>query len=92
MVADSLVEAGNAARAVKVEYGDLPTEPVLSIDDAVLQNSFFDLDHVVTRGNDIEAALSASEHVAAGRVRLGGQVRARARALPSRTAVGALLL
>jgi xanthine dehydrogenase molybdopterin-binding subunit B len=57
VVADSDELAHIAARAVVVEYDEPEQPPVLTIDDAVERNSFFEMhDHTIEKG-DVDAAL-----------------------------------
>ncbi|HYO09070.1 MAG TPA: xanthine dehydrogenase molybdopterin binding subunit [Tepidisphaeraceae bacterium] len=59
-----------AKQAVKVTMREL--RPILSIDDAMAQNSFLGDPRVIRRG-DVEQALAASPHVLEGELLIGGQ-------------------
>ncbi|CAK3988386.1 Xanthine dehydrogenase [Lecanosticta acicola] len=63
-----LAEAG--ARAVKVEYEELPA--IFTIEEAIEANSFFDHYHYINNG-DVEKAFSEADHVFTGVSRMGGQ-------------------
>lgn len=57
VVAESDELAHIAARAVKVEYEDAAEPPVLTIEDAVKRNSFFEMhDHKIEKG-DVDTAM-----------------------------------
>lgn len=64
-----LAEAGS--RAVKVEYEELP--PILSIEQAIEKNSFYDHHKPSIRNGDPEAAFLKADHVFSGVSRMGGQ-------------------
>ncbi|KAF2726029.1 xanthine dehydrogenase [Polychaeton citri CBS 116435] len=63
-----LAEAG--ARAVKVEYEDLPA--IFTIGEAIEANSYFDHYHYINDG-DVEKAFKECDHVFTGVARMGGQ-------------------
>lgn len=63
-----LAEAG--ARAVKVEYEELPA--IFTIEEAIEANSFFDHYHYINNG-DVERAFAEADHVFTGVTRMGGQ-------------------
>ncbi|KAJ7448476.1 xanthine dehydrogenase [Mycena galericulata] len=72
IVAQTKILAQKAARAVKVEYEDLPR--IMTIEEAVEQQSFHPTyDRWIKRGRPIEEALAASDHVLEGQTRMGGQ-------------------
>lgn len=74
IVAQTKILAQKAARAVKVEYEDLPR--IMTIEEAVEQQSFHPTyDRWIKRGGPIQEALAASDHVLEGKTRMGGQVR-----------------
>ncbi|KAK5175028.1 uncharacterized protein LTR77_000164 [Saxophila tyrrhenica] len=61
-------EAG--ARAVKVEYEELPA--IFTIEEAIEQDSYFDHYHYINDG-DVEKAFKECDHVFTGVARMGGQ-------------------
>ncbi|KAK4507798.1 hypothetical protein PRZ48_001533 [Zasmidium cellare] len=63
-----LAEAG--ARAVKVEYEELPA--IFTIEEAIEANSFFDHYHYIQNG-DVDKAFGEADHVYTGIARMGGQ-------------------
>lgn len=63
-----LAEAG--ARAVKVDYEDLPA--IFTIEEAIEANSFFDHYHYINDG-DVDKAFKEADHVFTGVARMGGQ-------------------
>ncbi|KAF2172542.1 hypothetical protein M409DRAFT_17772 [Zasmidium cellare ATCC 36951] len=63
-----LAEAG--ARAVKVEYEELPA--IFTIEEAIEANSFFDHYHYIQNG-DVDKAFKEADHVFTGIARMGGQ-------------------
>ncbi|KAJ6562840.1 Molybdopterin-binding domain of aldehyde dehydrogenase-domain-containing protein [Mycena vulgaris] len=72
VLAQTKILAQKAARAVRVEYEDLPR--IMTIEEAVEQGSFHPTyDRWIKRGRPIEEALAASEHVLEGKTRMGGQ-------------------
>ncbi|KAJ6542822.1 Molybdopterin-binding domain of aldehyde dehydrogenase-domain-containing protein [Mycena capillaripes] len=72
IVAQTKILAQKAARAVRVEYEDLPR--ILTTEEAIEQQSFHPTyDRWIKRGRPIEEALAASEHVLEGTTRMGGQ-------------------
>lgn len=68
--ATSAVRAREAARAVKVEYEELPA--VLTIEEAIEQESFHKLYREIKKG-DTEEAFKKCDYVFTGTVRMGGQ-------------------
>nr|AOE43258.1 xanthine dehydrogenase [Cavenderia deminutiva] len=71
IIADTHQRALEGARAVVVQYEELPA--VLTIDDAIAQNSFFATPHIIADGGDVEQALAGAEHRIEGEFRMGGQ-------------------
>ncbi|KAF7338447.1 Xanthine dehydrogenase/oxidase [Mycena venus] len=72
VVAQTKILAQKAARAVRVEYEDLPR--IMTIEEAIEQDSFHPTyDRWIKRGRPIEEALAASDHVLEGKTRMGGQ-------------------
>ncbi|KAJ6490221.1 Molybdopterin-binding domain of aldehyde dehydrogenase-domain-containing protein [Mycena vitilis] len=72
IVAQTKILAQKAARAVRVEYEDLPR--IMTIEEALEQQSFHPTyDRWIKRGRPIEEALAASDHVLEGQTRMGGQ-------------------
>ncbi|WZH39341.1 Molybdopterin-binding domain of aldehyde dehydrogenase-domain-containing protein [Fusarium acuminatum] len=70
VLATSPHRAQEAARAVKIEYEDLPT--VLSIEDAIAADSYHKYYRELKSG-DTEKAFKDCDHVFTGTVRMGGQ-------------------
>jgi xanthine dehydrogenase/oxidase len=70
VLATSPLRAQEAARAVKVEYEDLPS--VLSIEDAIAADSYHNFYREIKKG-DTEKAFKECDHVFTGTVRMGGQ-------------------
>ncbi|KAE8372890.1 molybdopterin binding aldehyde oxidase/xanthine dehydrogenase [Aspergillus bertholletiae] len=70
MLAKSAKIAEEAARAVKIEYEELPA--ILTIEEAIEASSFFAHDHYIKNG-DTEAAFKNADHVFNGVTRMGGQ-------------------
>ncbi|KAL8705834.1 MAG: hypothetical protein Q9201_001057 [Fulgogasparrea decipioides] len=70
ILADSSKHAEAGARAVKVEYEDLPA--ILSIEEAIAKESYFQHYRYIVKG-DIAKAFKEADHVFTGIVRLGGQ-------------------
>lgn len=71
VAAETEAQARAAAKAVTVEYEDLPA--ILDIEDAIAAGSFFDgWGHTVQSG-DVDAALAGSECVLEGETKMGGQ-------------------
>jgi xanthine dehydrogenase/oxidase len=71
IVADSEARARAGARAVLVEYEDLPH--VLSIEEAIEQNSFFPHYRFIKYGIDMDEAFAKADHIFEGVARMGGQ-------------------
>lgn len=63
-------KAQEAARAVKVEYEELPA--ILSIEEAIEKNSLYDYDRYIKKGN-AEEALKKCDYTFSGTARMGGQ-------------------
>lgn len=70
IVAENQTCAQVGAKAVKVQYEEL--KPILSIEDAISQNSFFSLEKKMERGN-LDIGFKESAHIVEGQVRIGGQ-------------------
>ncbi|XP_011496328.1 PREDICTED: xanthine dehydrogenase [Ceratosolen solmsi marchali] len=71
IVANDQLTAQRAAKMVKVEYDNL--EPIIiSIEDAIKANSFYESDKKIIVG-DVDKAFTNSHHVLEGEVRIGGQ-------------------
>jgi xanthine dehydrogenase/oxidase len=71
ILADSEAQARAGARAVRIEYEDLPA--ILSIEEAIEQNSFFPHYRFIRSGGDMDEAFAAADHVFEGVARMGGQ-------------------
>lgn len=70
VVATSALRAQDAARAVNVEYEELPA--VLSIEDAIEENSFHEFDKFIKKGS-VEDAFKECDYTFTGTARMGGQ-------------------
>ncbi|KAL2840748.1 Molybdopterin-binding domain of aldehyde dehydrogenase-domain-containing protein [Aspergillus pseudodeflectus] len=70
ILATSAKAAEEGARAVKVEYEDLPV--ILTIEEAIEQESFFEHFRYIRNG-DTESAFKEADHVFEGVSRMGGQ-------------------
>ena len=70
ILADSAKHAEAGARAVKVEYKDLPA--IFTIEEAIEKQSYFDHYRYIHKG-DVEEAFQKSDHVFSGVTRMGGQ-------------------
>ena len=70
ILADSAKHAEAGARAVKVEYEDLPA--ILTIEEAITHDSYFPHYRYINKG-DAEGAFKTADHVFSGVVRMGGQ-------------------
>lgn len=70
ILADSAKHAEAAARAVKVEYKELPA--IFTIEEAIAKESYFQHYRYINKG-DVEEAFKTADHVFDGVVRMGGQ-------------------
>ncbi|HVS31266.1 MAG TPA: xanthine dehydrogenase molybdopterin binding subunit [Thermoanaerobaculia bacterium] len=70
IAAETPAAAGAAKRAIRAEFEEL--KPILTIDEAIAQSSFFPDPRVIRRG-DAEGALRAAEHVIEGVFECKGQ-------------------
>ncbi|KAL9586828.1 MAG: hypothetical protein Q9212_000646 [Teloschistes hypoglaucus] len=70
ILADSAKRAEAGARAVQVQYEDLPT--IFTIEEAIAHESYFQHYRYIEKG-DTEKAFKEADHVFTGIVRLGGQ-------------------
>ncbi|KAE8132359.1 Molybdopterin-binding domain of aldehyde dehydrogenase-domain-containing protein [Aspergillus pseudotamarii] len=70
ILAKSAKTAEEAARAVKIEYEELPA--ILTIEEAIETESFFEHNHYIKKG-DTEAAFRHADRVITGVSRMGGQ-------------------
>jgi xanthine dehydrogenase/oxidase len=70
ILATSAARAADGARAVKIEYEDLPA--VFSIEEAIEKESFFDFFREIKKG-DPEEAFKHCDYVFTGTARMGGQ-------------------
>jgi xanthine dehydrogenase/oxidase len=70
VVAKDQRTAQRAAKLVKVDYEELI--PIVSIEDAIAKQSFFELTRSMARGS-LEEAFNSSDHVIEGEMRVGGQ-------------------
>ncbi|CAB3367423.1 Hypothetical predicted protein [Cloeon dipterum] len=72
VVADDQMTAQRAAKLVKIEYEEL-TPIIVTIDDAIKENSFFEQFKPRLTKNNFEQGLKSSEHTLSGEVHIGGQ-------------------
>ncbi|KAI9804611.1 MAG: hypothetical protein M1833_006685 [Piccolia ochrophora] len=70
IVAESAGQAAAGARAVKVDYEDLPA--IFTIEDAIEKESYFNHYRYIEKG-DTTAGFEEADHVFSGVTRLGGQ-------------------
>ncbi|EME87852.1 uncharacterized protein MYCFIDRAFT_48128 [Pseudocercospora fijiensis CIRAD86] len=70
VLATSPKRAEAGARAVKIEYEDLPA--IFTMEEAIAANSFFPHYHYINNG-DVEEAFANADHVFSGVARMGGQ-------------------
>lgn len=70
VLADTAKHAEQAARAVKIEYEDLPA--IFTIEEAIEQDSYFNHFRHIKKG-DTEKAFAEADHVFTGTARMGGQ-------------------
>ena len=70
VLADTAKHAEAGARAVRVEYEELPA--VFTIEEAIEKNSFFQHYRTIETG-DADKAMKGADHVFTGVVRMGGQ-------------------
>ncbi len=71
VLATTAARAVEGARAVKVEYGDLPG--VFSMEEAIEKESFFKFFRHLKRGEDVDSVFARCDHVFTGVARMGGQ-------------------
>ncbi|KAJ1026109.1 hypothetical protein NDA18_003768 [Ustilago nuda] len=71
IVADTKRNAQAAAHKVQIEYEDLPH--ILTIDEAIVAESFFKPRPVIHRGDSSDESWSQHDHVLEGETRMGGQ-------------------
>lgn len=70
ILADSAKHAEAGARAVKIDYEDLPA--IFTIEEAIASESYFQHYRYINKG-DSEKAFKEADHVYTGIVRMGGQ-------------------
>jgi len=73
IVASSQRVALEAAALVKVTYADVSTSPILTLDDAIAKQSFFNKTPDTLSVGDADAALKAADVTFSGEVRCGHQ-------------------
>lgn len=71
VLAETALQAAAGARAVLVEYEELPA--ILTTEEAIEKESFFEHYHYIKRGKPIQEAMAEADRVISGVVRLGGQ-------------------
>jgi xanthine dehydrogenase/oxidase len=70
ILADTARKAEQAAKLVKIEYEPLPA--IITIEEAIEKESYFEHAHYIHNG-DVEAAFASSDHVFTGVSRMGAQ-------------------
>jgi xanthine dehydrogenase/oxidase len=70
ILADSAKHAEAGARAVIVQYEDLPA--IFTIEEAIAKESYFDHYKYIKNG-DVDGAFETADHTFSGVVRIGGQ-------------------
>ena len=70
VVGKSLAECRNAAKLIEIEYTEEP--PILTIEQAIEQDSYLTPPHVIRRG-ELEQAFAVADNVLSGKVSTGGQ-------------------
>jgi xanthine dehydrogenase/oxidase len=70
VLANSAAQAAAGARAVKVDYEELPA--IFTIEEAIEKESFFEHHRYIHKG-DLNEAFSKADHVFTGVTRMGGQ-------------------
>ncbi|KAF3688302.1 Xanthine dehydrogenase/oxidase Xanthine dehydrogenase [Channa argus] len=70
VVADTQLHAQRAAKAVKVQYKEL--QPVITIQEAIAAQSFFQPIRTIQKG-DLEAGFKQADHILEGEMHIGGQ-------------------
>lgn len=70
ILADSPAQAAAGARAVQVDYEELPA--IFTIEEAIAKDSYFEHFRYIRKG-DAENALTGADHVFSGVTRIGGQ-------------------
>lgn len=71
VLADTQQQAAAGARAVRVEYEELPA--ILTMEDAIEKESFFEHFRYIKQGMPIDEAMETADHVFSGVARMGGQ-------------------
>lgn len=71
ILAETSHAAAAGARAVKIEYEELPA--IFTIGEAREKNSFFEHNRYIRRGEPIDEALEGADHVFSGVASIGGQ-------------------
>ncbi|XP_028255483.1 xanthine dehydrogenase/oxidase-like [Parambassis ranga] len=70
VVADTQLHAQSAARAVRIEYEELP--PIITIQEAITAQSFYRPIRTIQKG-DLEAGFRQANHILEGEIHIGGQ-------------------
>ncbi len=70
ILADSAKHAEAGARAVRIDYEELPA--IMTIEEAIVQQSYFGHFRYIKKG-DVEEAFKNADHVFSGVARMGGQ-------------------
>lgn len=70
ILADSAKHAEAGARGVRIEYEELPA--IMTIEDAIVEQSYFDHFRFIKKG-DVEEGFNNADHVFSGVTRMGGQ-------------------
>ncbi|XP_056226642.1 xanthine dehydrogenase/oxidase [Seriola aureovittata] len=70
VVADTQLHAQRAAKAVRIQYEEL--QPVVTIQDAIAAQSFYQPIRTIQNGN-LEAGFKQADHILEGEIHIGGQ-------------------
>ncbi|XP_023152952.1 xanthine dehydrogenase/oxidase [Amphiprion ocellaris] len=70
VVADTQLHAQRAAKAVRIEYEELP--PVITIQEAIATQSFYQPIRTIRKG-DLEVGFKQADHILEGEIHIGGQ-------------------
>lgn len=71
VLANTQQQAAAGARAVRVEYEELPA--ILTMENAIEKESFYEHFRYIKQGNPIDEAMKTADHVFSGVARIGGQ-------------------
>ncbi|CAH3019046.1 unnamed protein product, partial [Porites evermanni] len=71
VVAKTQAQAQRAAKMVKISYEELPR--ILTIEEAIAAESFYDLGPLCVENGDVERGFAESDHLLEGEMKIGGQ-------------------